>query len=142
MELGDVAADVLVGGVAQQLQLRTVGTEDRAVRADPVQAHRAVLEEVGERLLALAERLHILRVRRTPERGDLRPQGGHFSEQLLTGRGVSALRHLQGPRGRSESVRLPFVTTSGYQRVPGSGSIWFGNRSVRVADAPCRNSTS
>jgi hypothetical protein len=46
VKLGDVAPDIFVGGIAEQRQLRLVGLQDRSVRSDQMQGHRAILEEV------------------------------------------------------------------------------------------------
>ena len=56
VELGDVAADVFLPGVAEQLELGAVGAQDRSVGPDPVQAHGGVLEEIGELALPVAQR--------------------------------------------------------------------------------------
>ena len=61
VELGDVVADVLLARVAEQLELGPVDAQDRAVRPDPVQADRGVLEEVGQ--LPLARRAAPLSLR-------------------------------------------------------------------------------
>jgi hypothetical protein len=50
VELRDVASDVLFRRIAEQFKLRAVGPQDRPVRPDPVQRHRAVLEKVVELL--------------------------------------------------------------------------------------------
>ena len=57
MELGDVAADVLLDSVAEHLQLGAVGPQDDAVGSDPMQADRRGLEEVRQLLLAPAQPL-------------------------------------------------------------------------------------
>jgi hypothetical protein len=46
VELGHVAADVVRRGAAEHLQAGAVDAQDRAVGADPVDAHRGVLEEI------------------------------------------------------------------------------------------------
>ena len=48
VKLSYVPPDVLVGFIPEQLQLGAVRLQDRPVRTHPVQAHRAVLEEVEE----------------------------------------------------------------------------------------------
>ena len=45
-KLGDVVADVVRGGVAEELELGSIRAEDRAVRAQPAHSQRGVLEEV------------------------------------------------------------------------------------------------
>ena len=47
VELGDVMADVLLGGVAEQIQLRPVRPEDGSIRSNPVQPDGGVVEEIG-----------------------------------------------------------------------------------------------
>jgi len=56
MELGHGVADVFVARVAEQFELGPVGPQDRAVRADPVQALGGVFHEVHELRLAPAQR--------------------------------------------------------------------------------------
>jgi hypothetical protein len=46
VELGDVVADVLVQGIAEQLQFSPIRPEDDAVRPRPVERDRGVLEDV------------------------------------------------------------------------------------------------
>ena len=52
VEVGDGATNVLLPAVAEQLQFRSVGTQDDPIRPDPMQAHRGVVEEVGKLPLA------------------------------------------------------------------------------------------
>src|ERR1051325_2463696 len=52
MEIGDRAADVLLPAKAEHVQFGSVRLEDCAVRADPMEPNRGILEEVGKFLLA------------------------------------------------------------------------------------------
>ena len=57
VELGDVAANELLGAVAEERRLGPVDPQHRAVRADPVQAQGGGLDEVAQLpLLALLRR--------------------------------------------------------------------------------------
>src|SRR5690348_14030881 len=66
VELRDVMTQVLVAVVAEQVQLRLVGAQDRAVLPHPVYPDRRRLEEIGELKLALPKRT--LRFHLTSER--------------------------------------------------------------------------
>ena len=57
VELGDGASHVLVRLVAEELELRPVGPQDRAVRAHAVQPDGGVFHEIPQLLLAPAQRL-------------------------------------------------------------------------------------
>ena len=48
VELGNVAADVFLARVAQQIELCLVGAQDGAVMSDDVQRHRRLVEEVAK----------------------------------------------------------------------------------------------
>src|SRR5438128_5019913 len=74
-----MTADVLVGVVAEHVELSRVGAKNVAAGADPVQARRHIVEEVGRRqcvrvtprcqtLLARASRAAIARFARIPFR--------------------------------------------------------------------------
>ena len=80
VEIGDVAADVLLAGVAEQVELRLVDTQHGAVGPDPLQAQRGVLEEVGQR--ALAARQRILRARAL---GDVQRDAEHADDLRAAG---------------------------------------------------------
>lgn len=53
VELRDIVADVLVVRVPEQIELRSVGPEDEAIRTNQVQPFGGVLEEFPELLLVL-----------------------------------------------------------------------------------------
>ena len=55
VKLGDGASDIFLRRIAEQVELGLVGAQDRPVRADEMQPHGAVLEEVLELLPALAQ---------------------------------------------------------------------------------------
>ena len=57
MELGDVMADVLLRGVAEQVELGAVRPENGPVRPNPVQADGGIVEKVGQLALATAKLL-------------------------------------------------------------------------------------
>src|SRR5579885_2790955 len=57
VELGDGMADVLVRGVTEQVQFGLVGSQDDAIRPDPMQSHGGAVEEVSKLALALANLL-------------------------------------------------------------------------------------
>ena len=91
VELGDVAPDVFVLAIAQHLELATVGPQDRAIRARPVQRYGGVLEEVGKLLLGSATR--ILRAHALQAERELAGDGdGHID--LALGEGVAAHRSM------------------------------------------------
>ena len=46
MKLGDVATDIILSGIAKQVQFGLVGPEDDAFAADDMKPDRAVLEEI------------------------------------------------------------------------------------------------
>ena len=55
VEVGHPPPEVLLGRIPEELHLGAVGTEDAAVRTEPLHADGRVLEEVGELRLALAQ---------------------------------------------------------------------------------------
>jgi hypothetical protein len=55
VEIGDMAADVVVPGIAEHLQLGAVGPQDGAVAGHAVQAFSRVFHEVRELPFALAQ---------------------------------------------------------------------------------------
>src|ERR1051326_2465578 len=60
VEVDDVMTDVLIARVAEQIEFRLVGAQNRAVSAHPVQTYRRVLEEVSQLCLASFQREFVL----------------------------------------------------------------------------------
>ena len=73
VEFCNIAADVLLAGVSQELQFRRIGPEDSAILCGPVQRNRGIFKEVEQLPLQLS----------TP-RVDIR--GGDLTDQRVSTR--------------------------------------------------------
>jgi len=59
MELGDVAPDVLLARVPQEVEFRLIRPEDRTVGPDPMQAYRRAFDEIAQGSFTPAQGLEL-----------------------------------------------------------------------------------